>query len=69
MVFFSLKNIPNVIRAFDCSHIRIEKLSNNDRDYCNRKKYFSLNLQAVVDYKIRFTNIYCGEPRSLHGVY
>ncbi|XP_039305489.1 putative nuclease HARBI1 [Solenopsis invicta] len=64
--FFLLKNIPNVIGAIDCSHIRIEKPPDNESHYCNRKKYFSLNLQAVVDSKTRFTNVYCGEPGSLH---
>lgn len=38
----------------------------NVRDYCNRKKYFSVNLQAVVDANMKFTNIYCGQPGSLH---
>ncbi|KYQ54697.1 hypothetical protein ALC60_06431 [Trachymyrmex zeteki] len=42
----------------------------NARDYCNRKRYFSVNLQAVVDSNMKFTNtflyIYCDQPGSLH---
>jgi len=33
-------------------HIRIEKPTANANDYCNRKKYFSINLEAVVDLQI-----------------
>lgn len=64
---FSIKRgIQNVLGAIDSSHIRIQKPAINARDYINRKKHFSINLQAVVDANMRFTNIYCGEPGSLH---
>lgn len=58
--FFSKKNISNILGAIDCLHIRIVKPSQNAVDYRNRKKYFSINLQAVVDSNMKFTNIYCG---------
>ena len=65
--FYTKQGIPNVLGAIDSSHIRIEKPNQiNAEDYCNRKKFFSINLQAMVDAKMRFTNIYCGEPGSLH---
>lgn len=64
--FHRKQGISNVLGAIDGSHIRIEKPATNARDYCNRKKFFSINLQAVVDANMRFTNIYCGEPGSLH---
>lgn len=64
---FSIKQgVRNVLGAIDSTHIRIQKPATNARDYINRKKYFSINLQAVVDANMRFTNIYCGEPGSLH---
>lgn len=64
---FSMKQgICNVLGAIDSTHIRILKPAINARDYCNRKKFCSINLQAVVDADMRFTNIYCGEPGSLH---
>jgi len=64
--FFLKRGIPKILGAIDCTHIRIEKPAINASDYCNRKKYFSINLQAVVDAQMRFTNVYCGEPGSLH---
>ncbi|XP_036140521.1 protein ANTAGONIST OF LIKE HETEROCHROMATIN PROTEIN 1-like isoform X2 [Monomorium pharaonis] len=65
--FYTKRGISNVIGAIDCTHIKIEKPNvENARDYCNRKKYFSINLQAVVDADMKFTNIYCGQPGSLH---
>ncbi|XP_011883584.1 PREDICTED: putative nuclease HARBI1 [Vollenhovia emeryi] len=65
--FYTKRGIPDIIGAIDCTHIRIEKPNvENARDYCNRKKYFSINLQAVVDANMKFTNIYCGQPGSLH---
>lgn len=64
--FYKKQRISNVLGAIDSSHIRIEKPTLNAQDYCNRKKFFSINLQAVVDANMRFLNIYCGEPGSLH---
>lgn len=68
--FFLKRGIFKVLGAIDCTHIRIKKpavkqVVNVDH-YYNRKKYFSINLQAVVDSEMRFTNVYCGEPGSLH---
>ncbi|XP_039313249.1 putative nuclease HARBI1 [Solenopsis invicta] len=60
------KGINNVIGAIDGTAIRIEKPSINEKDYSNRKKYFSITLQGVVDANMKFTNIYYGEPGSLH---
>ena len=64
--FSTKQGIQNVLGAIDSSHIRIQKPATNARDYINRKKHFSINLQAIVDANMRFINIYCGEPGSLH---
>ncbi|XP_067205435.1 putative nuclease HARBI1 [Linepithema humile] len=64
--FFSKRRIPQVLGAIDCTHIRIEKPSTSEQLYCNRKKFFSIHLQAIVDSNMRFTNVYIGEPGSLH---
>ncbi|XP_025161905.1 protein ALP1-like [Harpegnathos saltator] len=65
--FYAERGIPNIMGAIDCTQIKIEKPNvENARDYCNRKKYFSVSLQAIVDADMKFTNIYCGQPGSLH---
>ncbi|XP_024872183.1 protein ALP1-like [Temnothorax curvispinosus] len=64
--FSSKKSIPKVLGAIDGTHIRIEKPLDRAREYCNRKKYFSISLQAVADADMRFINVYCGDPGSLH---
>lgn len=64
--FLLTKGIPKILGAIDGTHIRIEKPLDRARDYCNRKKFFSISLQAVADADMRFTNVYCGDPGSLH---
>lgn len=64
--FRAKQGISNVLGAIDGTHIRIEKPAVYAQDYCNRKKFFSISLQIVVDAHMRITNIHCGEPGSLH---
>jgi len=64
--FYLKQKISNVLGAINSTHIRIEKPAVNARDYCNRKRFFSINLQAIVDANMRFINICCGESGSLH---
>ncbi|XP_066590514.1 uncharacterized protein [Prorops nasuta] len=67
--FRSKKGLKSVLGAIDSTHIGILKPIVDARFYCNRKKSFSINLQAVVDCDLRFRNIYCGEPGSLHDAH
>ncbi|KYN08277.1 Putative nuclease HARBI1 [Cyphomyrmex costatus] len=64
--FHAKQGISNVLGAIDGTHIRIEKPAVYAQDFCNRKKFFSVSLQIVVDAHMRITNIHCGEPGSLH---
>ena len=58
--------IDGVIGAIDGSHFNISALIQNPEDYVNRKSRHSLNLQAIVDPDMMFTDVYCGEPGTLH---
>ena len=59
--------IPGVVGCIDCSHIPIISPGGENAElYRNRKGYFSLNVQAVCDIKLMFTNIVCRWPGSTH---
>lgn len=64
--FEAKRGIKCCIGAIDSTHIAIRQPVDYPRDYCNRKRFFSIVLQGVVDADMKFTNIYCGEPGSLH---
>lgn len=64
---FEEKNrIPGVIGCIDATHIAIKAPKQNKESYYNRKRYYSISLQAVVDCRKKFIGVYCGEPGSLH---
>jgi len=51
------QKINNVLGAIDSTHIQIVKPAVNARSYCNHKKCFSINLQAVVGADMCFRNV------------
>lgn len=55
-----------VIGCIDGCHIRIVTPKENGNSYVNRKDFHSLLLQGVCDDRLLFTDIYTGEPGSLH---
>ncbi|GES92551.1 putative nuclease HARBI1 [Rhizophagus clarus] len=60
------RNFPNVIGAIDGSHILIKAPHLFPVDYFNRKGFYSIVLQAVVDHKRKFLDICVGWPGSTH---
>ena len=64
--FKKLGKIPNVIGAIDGSHIPIKTPHLFSVDYFNRKDFYSIVLQAVVDHKKKFLDICVGWPGSTH---
>ena len=64
--FKKLGRIPNVIGAIDGSHIPIKAPHLFPVDYFNRKGFYSIVLQAVVDHKKKFLDICVGWPGSTH---
>ena len=51
------------------SHIPISMPVMNHADYYNRKGFYSVIVQAVVDYRCRFMNVYTGWPGSVRDVW
>ncbi|KAG6938868.1 hypothetical protein G0U57_004517, partial [Chelydra serpentina] len=63
---FSAMGFPNCGGAIDGTHIPILGPDHQGSQYINRKGYFSMVLQALVDHKGRFTNINVGWPGKVH---
>ena len=64
--FEQMKGIPNVVGAIDGTHVKIRAPNEHPQDYFNRKKYYSIVIQVVVDSNKKFIDVCCGEPGSLH---
>lgn len=64
--FQRIAGIPGVVGAIDCSDIRIKAPLANKADYFNRKKFYSIKIQAVVNADKMFMDVHVGEPGSLH---
>ncbi|CAM4671802.1 unnamed protein product [Lepidochelys kempii] len=63
---FAAMGFPNCGGAIDGTHIPILAPEHQAAEYINRKGYFSIVLQALVDHKGRFTNINVGWPGKVH---
>uniref|UniRef100_A0A3P8S776 DDE Tnp4 domain-containing protein n=1 Tax=Amphiprion percula TaxID=161767 RepID=A0A3P8S776_AMPPE len=63
--FKSRWRTPQCVGAIDSSHIPIIAPEKYPRDYCNRKGWHSLVLQAVVDGKGLFWDVCVGFPGSV----
>lgn len=52
--------------AIDGSHIRKNKPEVCEDAYINRKKYFSIQLQGVVNHERQFIQLHVGFPGRVH---
>ena len=58
-----------MVQAFGCiddTHISIKCPLENSQDYFCYKEYYSLNVQAVCDYKDMFMDVECRWPGSAY---
>ena len=63
--FLTKWDFPQCIGAIDSNHIPIIAQKEHPLDYFNRKGYHSVLLQAPVDHKLRFLDIYVGWPHRV----
>lgn len=59
-------HIQNCVGFIDGTHIRLSSAPGGERDYINRKKYASVQLQLVVDDRLLIRDIYVGWPGCTH---
>ena len=57
---------PQCAGVIDGSHIPISPPASNHTDYYNRKGWYSIILQAIVDHRYLFRDINVGWPGSVH---
>ncbi|KAK7926068.1 hypothetical protein WMY93_008378 [Mugilogobius chulae] len=58
--------LPQVAGAIDGTHIGIIAPAEEPADYYNRKNFYSVILQAVVDHRMKFWDINVGWPGKVH---
>lgn len=59
-------NVPQCAGAIDGCHIPVRPPADNHTDYYNRKGWYSVLLQAVVDHDYLFRDVVVGWPGSVH---
>ena len=64
--FETLWGFPQVAGAIDGSHIPVLKPRQSPSDYYNRKGFYSILVQAVVDAHGRFLDVTIGWPGKVH---
>ena len=64
--FFNHWGIPQCAGSIDVSHIPVIPPVLNHTDYYNRKGWYSIIVQAVVNHHYLFTNLHIGWPGSVH---
>lgn len=58
--------VPQCVGSIDGSHVPVKPPVMNHTDYYNRKGWYSMLVQAVVDHKYLFRNLCIGWPGSVH---
>ena len=65
--FRNMYGLPQVIGCIDCTHIPIQSPAGENRELFRcRKGYMSINVQAICNDKLHFTNIVARLPGSVH---
>ncbi|XP_029459104.1 putative nuclease HARBI1 [Rhinatrema bivittatum] len=64
--FYALAHFPNVIGAIDCTHVAIIPSREREAAYCNRKLFYSLNVQMICDAGMHILDAVARCPGGTH---
>ncbi|RMX52253.1 hypothetical protein pdam_00007931 [Pocillopora damicornis] len=65
--FYDVGHFPGVIRAINCTHVRVIcPNKENAMAFVNHKQFYSINIQAICDSDAFITNIVAHWPGSTH---
>jgi len=64
--FYNVARFPGVLGCVDGTHIPIIAPSEDEYAYVNRKNFHSINVQAVCDFNMIFTDVVAKWPGSHH---
>ena len=64
--FYNLAGFPQVVGAVDGCHVPIMAPHENKEDYINRKHFYSIILQGLVDIDYFFRDVCIGWPGKVH---
>ncbi|XP_059202297.1 putative nuclease HARBI1 [Centropristis striata] len=67
--FSAVANMPGVIGAIDCTHVRIKAPSGDAFAYINRKNFHSVNVQLICDAKCVLINVVARWPGGTHDAF
>ena len=67
--FNAIANMPGVIGAIDCTHVRIKAPSGDAFAYINRKNFHSVNVQLICDAKCVLLNVVARWPGGTHDAF
>ncbi|CAC5360251.1 HARBI1 [Mytilus coruscus] len=64
--FHEQADFLHVVGCIDCTHVRIQKPSEDEAAFVNRTNFSSINFQAVCNHEGKFTQITAYWPGSVH---
>ncbi len=64
--FGEMAGFPQVVGCVDGTHVRVCPAADDEADFVNRKGFHSMNVQAICDHEMKFTNIVCRWPGRTH---
>ena len=64
--FEEQRGFPGILGAIDGTHIPIQAVLKDPEKYINRKSFHSVQLQVVCDMDMKFIDVFCGFPGSVH---